>query len=123
MQEKLDYLEPVAQQKPKSQAVIALIANAEQQARKGDLGGAVSTIERALRVEPQNARLWNRLAHLRLEQGQYKLAAEMASKSNTLSGKDDILMRDNWLIIASAKRATGDKQGADQAMQKAKMIL
>ena len=102
------------------QAVLSLVAHSEQQARSGDITGAVSTLERALRIDPKNARLWNRLAHLRLEQKQFQQAADLAGKSNALAGQDAILKRDNWLLISLAKRSEGDNTAADEAAKRAK---
>lgn len=120
--ERLAYVEPAPAPRPSSQAVQTLTATAEQQASSGDLAGAVSTIERALRIEPQNARLWNKLAHLRLKQGQYKPAAEMASRSNSFAAGDSALMRDNWLVISLARRADGDTSGAEEAMSNVRAL-
>ncbi|MFC1684171.1 tetratricopeptide repeat protein [Pseudomonadota bacterium] len=92
-------------------------ANEQQQA--GDLVGAASNLERALRIEPRNAHLWNQLAHVRLSQQQFGQAADLAAKSNSLAGADRWLRRDNWQLIAKARRQTGDLGGARTAEQKA----
>lgn len=103
-------------------AVRALLETARNQRQAGNLTEAVATMERALRIEPRNARLWNQLAHLRLEQQQPELAAELAAKSNVLAATDAELKRDNWLLIGQARRATGDMEGARSAERKAQMI-
>jgi len=103
-----------------SQAVLSLQAKSEEQARSGNISGAVSTLERALRIEPKNARLWNRLAHLRLEQRQYQQAGDLAGKSNALAQNDTNLKRDNWMLIALARRNSGDQAGADRAEKQAR---
>lgn len=100
-------------------AASSLMTKAEEQQRSGDLTGAASTLERALRIEPQNALLWNRLANVRLEQQRYNLASELASKSNAFAGSDNTLKRNNWLIISSSRSATGDTAGAEAARQRA----
>ena len=105
-----------------SKAVQALLKRSEQQQQQGDLAGAVTTIERALRLESRNAHLWNRLAHLRYEQGRRNLAADLAAKSNALAGRDLGLKRDNWLLIANARRSVGDDSGARDAERKARML-
>ncbi|MCU7959910.1 MAG: tetratricopeptide repeat protein [gamma proteobacterium symbiont of Bathyaustriella thionipta] len=102
------------------QAVLSLQAKSEEQARSGNISGAVSTLERALRIEPKNARLWNRLAHLRLEQGQFQQAGDLAGKSNALAQNDSNLKRDNWLLISLARRNSGDQAGADKAEKQAR---
>ncbi|OOZ37751.1 hypothetical protein BOW51_01070 [Solemya velesiana gill symbiont] len=105
-----------------SRAVQSLMDQAAKQERQGALAAAVVTIERGLRIEPRNAHLWNRLAHLRYAQGQRGLAADLAAKSNTLAGRDIQLKRDNWLLIADARRSVGDIAGARTAERKARML-
>jgi tetratricopeptide (TPR) repeat protein len=105
-----------------SSAVGELLQTARTQQQAGNLTEAVATLERALRIEPRNAHLWNRLAHLRLQQQQPELAAELAAKSNVLAAADVELKRDNWLLIGQARRATGDIEGARTAERKARMV-
>ena len=66
--------------------------------------GAAATIERALRIEPDSAYVWNRLAHVRAEQGQSGLAGELAAKSNAFAGGDESLKRDNDRLIARSRK-------------------
>ena len=103
-------------------AVVALLESAGKQEAVDDLAGAVGTVERALRIEPRNPHLWNRLANLRLQQGRYGMAADLAAKSNNLAGGDLALKRDNWRLIAKARRAAGDVAGARVAERKARML-
>ncbi len=86
-----------------SKAVKTLLQQAELQRSSGDLTGAAATLERALRIEPDSAYVWNRLAHVRAEQGQAGLAGELAAKSNAFAGGDDTLKRDNDKLIARSK--------------------
>ena len=104
------------------QAVRSLVGQAEKQEAAGNLPAAISSIERALRIEPRNAHLWNKLAHLRFTQGQNGLAEELASKSNSLAGADVKIKRDNWNLIARARRALGDATGAGVAERKARLL-
>lgn len=104
---------PVETPKPvHGKAVVSLLRQAESFESTGDYQRAVSAVERALRIEPRNAHLWNRLAHLRYSQKRLRLAKDMAAKSTTLAGADLALKRDNWLLIALARRASGDLAGA-----------
>ena len=98
----------------------ALRAQAERQRQAGDYAGAAATLERALRIQPQDARLWNRLARVRMEQGLHSQAANLAARSNALAGDQADLKRDNWSIIASARRQAGDTAGAAEAERKAR---
>jgi len=102
-----------------SAAVSGLVETAERQKRSGDMTGAAATMERALRIEPRNAHLWNQLAEVRLEQGQFAQAEDLASKSNALAAADRDLRRNNWLLIAKARRSVGNSAGARLAENKA----
>jgi len=103
-------------------AVQSLLATAETQRSAGNLPGAGASLERALRIEPRNAHLWNRLAHLRLAQHRHGEAAELAEKSNALAGADRALKQDNWDLIAAAREAVGDQAGARAAERKAEEL-
>lgn len=105
-----------------SPAVLALLDEAEADRQQGNLGSAVANIERALRIQPRNASLWHRLAEIRLEQNQPKLAENLARKSNILAGSDLGLIQKNWQLIASAQRLLGNVEAADEAERKASQI-
>ncbi|HEC15614.1 MAG TPA: tetratricopeptide repeat protein [Sedimenticola sp.] len=98
-----------------SQAVAGLVQRAGQQRQAGDLAGAAATLERALRIEPRNAHLWHRLARIRLEQKRYDQAEGLAAKSNSLAAADRDLRRENWRLIARARRTAGNLAGAREA--------
>lgn len=101
------YREPIRPQHTApapGKAVQALMARSKQQQQNGQLVAAASSLERALRIEPKNALLWNRLAHVRLQQKQYSLAASLASKSNAFAAQDQRLRSDNNAVIAQARR-------------------
>jgi len=100
----------------------ALRAQAERQRQSGDYAGAAATLERALRIQPQDARLWNRLARVRMEQGLHSQAANLAARSNALAGDQSDLKRDNWSIIATARRQAGDMAGAAEAERQARGV-
>jgi len=102
-----------------SSAVAALVKTAKRQQWAGDVTGASATMERALRIEPRNAYLWRQLAQVRLTQKRYSQAEGLAAKSNALAAADRDLRRDNWLLIAEARRTTGDVNGARLAQNKA----
>lgn len=102
-----------------SPAVLALMRDAQSQSRQGNLDAAVTTIERAVRIQPRNAELWHRLALLRLQQERPRLAEDLAKKSNTLAGANYNLRRKNWSLIAVTRRRLGDMDGAYEAEKKA----
>ena len=108
---------------PQSPAVVALLDNADRQADSGKLDGAAAALERALRIEPRNAILWQRLADIRLRQKQPGQAESLALKSNTLAVGDRGTQADNWRIIAKSRRMRGDADGAGQADSRADALL
>ncbi len=84
-------------------AVQMLMAQARQQKQAGELVAAAGSLERALRIEPKNPVLWNRLAHVRYKQKQYSLAASLAAKSNSFAAQDQALRADNNALIGRAR--------------------
>ncbi|HFC54124.1 MAG TPA: tetratricopeptide repeat protein [Gammaproteobacteria bacterium] len=87
-----------------SSTVLALLERADTRMEQGDLAAAAASLERALRIEPRNPRLWNRLARIRLRQGNYSQAASLAAKSSSLAAGDAELLADNRAIIEQARR-------------------
>jgi hypothetical protein len=100
-------------------AAAKLAGQAEQQRQSGDYAGAAASLERSLRIAPREAYLWNRLARVRLEQGQAVQAGNLASRANDLAGDKEDIKRDNWRIIAESKRRSGDLAAAGEAEQRA----
>jgi len=82
---------------------MALAKRADQQIKANDLMAAAATLERALRIEPNNATLWSRLAEVRLRQGDKAQAEQLALKSNGLAGGNGALKARNDQIIAQAR--------------------
>ncbi len=108
--------------KPLSPAVLALISEAEQNSKAGDLDSAVITIERALRIDSRNPTLTYKLAKLRLQQSKPRLAEDLAKKAVLLSAKDKALKRQSWLLISEARRQQKNYYGAKEAKLKAGKI-
>ncbi len=104
-------------------AVLALMDSARADAAAGKLPGASAKLERALRIEPRNPRLWHELAQLKLRQGDHAQAASMAARSNTWTGSDKMLRAANWRVIGEARRGKGDERGARAAFDKADTLL
>jgi tetratricopeptide (TPR) repeat protein len=113
-------LQPGAPPEPvQSPAVVALLDQAQTHASAGQLGAAGASLERALRIEPRNPALWQELARVRLRQGQYRQAENLAAKSNSFAGDDQRLRGENWRIIGQARSKLGDLQGAHDAYERA----
>jgi len=105
-----------------AKAVQILIRRADDQRHAGDYASAAVSLERGLRIEPRNAKLWNRLAHVRAAQRRYGQVSQFAAKSNAFVASDDALQADNWTLIAQARLAQGDKRGAAKARERARLL-
>jgi len=113
--------EPVPPPAPsiENAAVASLMAGARADAAAGRLVQAAGSLERALRIEPRNPRLWQELARVRLKQGDYAQAESVAARSNSWAGGDNRLRAENWRLIAQAREARGDAAGARAALEAA----
>jgi Flp pilus assembly protein TadD len=100
---------PAPSQPPKreSVAIASMMESTRADAAAGRLANAAASIERALRIEPRNPRLWNELARVRLQQRDYAQAEATAARSNSFAGSDAELRASNADIIAQARRASG----------------
>jgi len=101
-----------------SPAVLALVRQADDRRRAGDLAGAQSTLERAVQIEPTNARLWLDLAQVRLAQHQPAQAEQLALRA-VEHAQDNQTLSAAWLLVAEARRAQGDEAGAREAEERA----
>lgn len=100
-----------------SPAVLALLDSAHLDMEAGKHESAALAMERALRLEPKNAVLWNRLALIRQLQGQWQQVLSLARKSNSLAAGDLRLQLQNWRLIAGACMKLNDIHGAEQAQK------
>ena len=113
-------LQPGAPPEPsQNAAVVALFAQARAQSSAEQTEAAGASLERALRIEPRNPVLWQELARVRLAQGQYRQAENLAAKANALAGDDQRLRAENWRIIGQARSERGDQAGAQSAFERA----
>ena len=101
-------------------AVVGLINTARVDADAGQYPNAIAALERALRIEPKNPRLWQEFARVRMKQGDYAQAENLAARSNSWAGADNNLRAENWRLIAEARTARGDDAGAKAALERAK---
>lgn len=104
---------------PQSPAVGSLVMAANENTQGGNLDSAVSSIERAIRIEPRNATLYYKLAVLRLKQSKPRLAEDIARKAALLAVNDNALKKHSWLLIANARELQNNKDGAKKAKAEA----
>ncbi|MDD2768849.1 MAG: tetratricopeptide repeat protein [Methylococcus sp.] len=84
-------------------AVAALMGDADKAAAAGQLDAAAATLERAIRMQPRNPELWYRLAEVRMEQNQPRLALDLARKSKVLAkGNPDLIQKSQALIDSAS---------------------
>lgn len=96
-------------------AVMELWQQAENARGMQDYETAAMMLERALRIKPNDAVMWSRLAEIHLKQSNSNQAENLAAKSNAMSLDNPLLNYRNWLIIAKARSQKGDDIGAQEA--------
>jgi tetratricopeptide (TPR) repeat protein len=96
-------------------AVKDLWDQSEAARKAGDYDTAALLLERALRIAPDDAVMWSRLAEIHLAQGNSQQAENLAAKSNAMTVDNGTLNYRNWLIIARARSMRGDDIGAQEA--------
>jgi len=104
-------------------AVLALLDQAQAEAGGDRAAGAAATLERALRIEPHNPRLWLELARHHLAQGDARQAEQFAQRANGFAGGQRLLRAASWKVIATARRQRGDEDGAAVAERKVSEYL
>lgn len=100
-------------------AATALVAQAHRQASGGDYGQAAVTLERALRIEPDNPLLWIELGRARLGENNPVQADAMGRKALALATGDAGAQAAAWRLIADGFRARGRDPDAYDADRRA----
>ncbi len=98
---------PAPPARTESVAIAGLMDSARADLAVGRLANAAASLERALRIEPRNPRLWHELARVRMSQGDYAQAESLAARSNTWVGNDSELRAANVRLITQARTAQG----------------
>lgn len=86
-------------------ALRTLVAQADEAEAAGDLERARASLERALKVDARNARLWLRLGELNLRAGDPGQALATAERARELAGSDEGLRALAIDLIERARRA------------------
>jgi len=110
---------PPARQFRLGSAASALVAQAHTQAGAGEYAGAGATLERALRIEPDNPLLWVELGRVQLSQGNAGQAGGMGRKALALATGDPSAQASAWRLIADSLHAQGRTEEAVEAEQRA----
>jgi predicted Zn-dependent protease len=101
----------------------ALVSQAQAQRKKGDLPGASVSLDRALRIEPNNPLLWIEMGRLRMDQRNFPQAENMGRKALAMSVGDDRTQSSAWQLISDSLRARGKNPEAEDAAAKARALV
>ncbi len=113
---------PVPKQYRLGPASTALVAQAHKQLTGGDFGLAAATIERAMRIEPDNPLLWIELGRVRYTAGDYSQADSMGHKALSLATGDVQAQASAWRLIADSLRSRRRNEEAATADAKANAL-
>jgi hypothetical protein len=97
-----------------SPATQSLVAQAHTLQGRGDLLGASSTLDRALRIEPSNPLLWIELGRIRLVEGDAHQAEVCGRKALVLASSDQSALSSAGHLLADALRTQGRNQEASE---------
>ncbi|WP_428383911.1 tetratricopeptide repeat protein [Nevskia ramosa] len=103
-------------------AVLALAKQAQNFRSAGRPQDALGQYERALRIEPKNAFVWQAMAETHLALHNVEQAESAARKSNSLARGNPWLELGNWRVIASALAVYGNTPAAQAARTRADEI-
>ena len=95
-----------------SPATSSLVTQARALVSRGDLDGASSTLDRALRIEPNNPLVWIELGRLRLAESDAHQAEGCGRKALSLASGDRGTQAQAGRLLADALRAEGRNQEA-----------
>ena len=95
-----------------SPATSSLVTQARTLVSRGDLDGASSTLDRALRIEPNNPLVWIELGRLRLAENDAHQAEGCGRKALSLASGDRGTQAQAGRLLADALRAEGRNQEA-----------
>jgi tetratricopeptide (TPR) repeat protein len=107
------------EEKGRQRAALTLLDDAEKELQSGNDIKAEEYLERAIRIEPQNAVLWQALAKSKFQQGLYSQAIQLCHKSNSYL-PSNVTRRNNWLLIEQAYLELGNVQEAQKARARVK---
>lgn len=100
-------------------AASALVMQAHARAAAGDYAAATATLERALRIEPENPLTWIELGRIQLAAGNAAQADSMGHKALALASGDPNAQAAAWRLIAESLRVRGRNQEAVTASARA----
>jgi len=100
-------------------AVKELLKQADQAEEIGDFDAAAVAIERALRIQPRDPELLQRMAEVQLHKKDYQQALSFASRSYDSGPRVGELCNRNWRTMSVAQAALGDNRSANMSEARA----
>ncbi|WP_153067259.1 tetratricopeptide repeat protein [Steroidobacter cummioxidans] len=113
---------PVIREPVLSAASRALVSQAQLQLQSKNYPVAASSIERALRIEPDNPLLWIELGRVRQAEGNYVQAENMGRKAASMSVNAPKANSAAWTLISESLRARGKNTEAQEAQLRAQGV-
>lgn len=110
---------PISREYTLGPASRALVAQARTQANSKNYSLAASSIERALRIEPNNPLLWIEYGQVRMNEGNYPQAESMARKALATASGDFKTQSAAYRLLADSYRARNRTTEAREAEMKA----
>lgn len=115
-------LPPTIREPVLSPASRALVGQAQTQLASKNFAVAASSIERAIRIEPDNPLLWIELGKVRQAEGNYVQAENMARRAVAMSAATPKVQAQAWGLIAESYRARGRTAEAMEAQARADAV-
>jgi tetratricopeptide (TPR) repeat protein len=112
---------PPSRENHLSPATHSLVTQARTQISHGDLDGASATLDRALRIEPNNPLLWIERGRLRLAESDPHQAEGCGRKALALASGDRSTQAQAGRLLADALRAQGRNPEAIEVERQAFM--
>ena len=94
---------PAAELRARSPAVNALLAKARSDRAEGNPEKAMVSLERALRIEPQDPELWLELAAAAFDKEDFQVSAEFADRAGRMAGNNEELRREALKLGQAAR--------------------
>jgi Flp pilus assembly protein TadD len=98
------------------------VTQARSQAARGEFVAAATSVERALRIEPDNPLVWLELGRIRLAAGEAAQAENLARKALALASGSSSTQAEAWRLIAESYRARDRNVDARDAEQRARAL-
>ena len=100
------------------EAINVLVDDADKLIENNAYNSAADKLERVLRIKPDYAPAWSRLAWIALQEDSPKRSVQMAKRSNSFVRSNTELQLLNWSFIRTASQQMNDEKNYLKADQK-----